>query len=643
MPAMAATMDHSAGEHLLRARGAGIVACGVKGGDTKKTLSQHKNIKNTIMKHYTNAARLLLMAALAASAAACSDDDNISIGENEEAQNIGKAVGNFSAEEWYPGGKLGTTDNTGSNAYSDQTPEVDNDPTLFSLFFQGEQMFERQFTTTTAPFKGLGPASVRKSCIDCHPEYGHGKRMTQYETKYSNGNGYLLVVYHPKGADAENSDGWSNDGPYVSEVTGMPQTQASAPFKAPIDESQIQLKWLTVDKMESGLPMKFPDGETFQLIYPDIRIPQTAFHTSPTPYETGDVAVRLESTIGVIGTGLIDAIPQDSIRAQYAKTAKYFQSQGLDVTEYVNPSFWNATTQDWGPSALYSNWGATGHQGGQLADGTKTTPQSYKSLKRFTYALTRASLQDGPGANAIWNITNVSRPDRPYLYTTKAWAKAMSQDPEVIAAIKADPTSPYYADGTEEGIKEAVYNLLLPTTNQFDNQWHNFQPDMTADQFHAFMVWHRGLAIPRARNLQDADVQRGKKIFNEIGCTACHRPRWHTTTDNYWVPEMIAGKPLPRYQNQTIFPYSDFMQHKLYLKNDIHGSWCRTTPLWGRGLSLLNTGAEDRMHDCRARNEVEAIMWHAYSKKSHAYQAALRFYNLPKADRDAVVKFLRAI
>ena len=594
------------------------------------------------MKKPTSKTSLLVMAAAMATLTACSDDDKVTVSQNEEAQSIGQAVGNFKAEEWYPGGELGTTDNTGSNAYSDQAPAIDQNTTLYNLFFQGEQLFERQFTTSTGAFQGLGPASVRSSCIDCHPEYGHGKRMQQYQTRYSNGNGYLLVVYHPNGANADNSDGWSNDGGYVKEVTAMPQTQAAKPFKAPIDESQIQMKWLTVDRMPSGLPLQFPDGEKYELQYPDIRIPQSAFHTTPTPYETGNVAVRLESTIGVIGTGLIDAIPQDSIRAQYARTASWYKSQGLDVTEYVNPAYWNATTADWGPSALYFAWGQPGLRGGQLADGTKTD-DNYKLVKRFTYALTRASLQDGPGANAIWNITNVSRPDRPFLYTTDAWAQNMSDDSEVIAAIKADPTSPYYADGTEAGIKEAVRNLLSPKTNQFDNPWHNFKPEMTADQFHAFMVWHRGLAVPRARNLQDPDVQRGKQLFQEMGCASCHRPRWQTTTDNYWLPEMIAGRAMPRYQNQTIYPYSDFMQHKLYMKNNIHGSWCRTTPLWGRGLSLLNTGAEDRLHDCRARNEVEAIMWHAYSKQSHAYESALKFYNLPKADRDAVVKFLRAI
>lgn len=85
------------------------------------------------------------------------------------------------------------------------------------------------------------------------------------------------------------------------------------------------------------------------------------------------------------------------------------------------------------------------------------------------------------------------------------------------------------------------------------------------------------------------------------------------------------------------------VQHRLFMINDIHGSWCRTTPLWGRGLSMINTGAEDRLHDCRARNEIEAIMWHAYSKQSEAYFSAEKFYYLPKSDRDAVVKFLRSI
>ena len=221
----------------------------------------------------------------------------------------------------------------------------------------------------------------------------------------------------------------------------------------------------------------------------------------------------------------------------------------------------------------------------------------------------------------------------------------MSENKKVIAAIKKDPSSPYYNDGTEAGIAAAVKALLDPKTNQFNNAYHNFKPEMTDNNFWQYMVWHRGLAVPRARDLNDATVQRGKKLFMEMGCVSCHRPKWETGDDNYWVPSPIKNNNLnlPKYAHQTIYPYTDMIQHRLYMKNGIHGSWCRTTPLWGRGLSLLNTGAEDRLHDCRARNEVEAIMWHAYSKNSDAYWSAVKFYHLPKADRDAVVKFLRSI
>ena len=579
--------------------------------------------------------------ALATTMASCSDDESKVEIQETDAAYVGKEVGNFSADEWYPGGKLGTTENTGSSSYSDQTPAVDNDPELFKQFFIGEQMFERQYSWNTGAFKGLGPASVRSSCFDCHPEYGHGKRKLQYETRYGNGNGYLLVVYHPT------SEG-SNDGGYIKEVTGMPQTQAQSPFLPPIDESKITISWPHVAKMETDeIPaMQFPDGEKFDLIYPEITIPQSAFNTDPVP---SNYAVRLESTIGIGGTGLIDAIPSEDIVAQYKSEASYFKKAGKEVSEYINPSMFDANTMEMTASAYYTTFGRDSKYaiGGVHADGTEfdpnTTDGNKKIIKRFTYALTRGSLQDGPGANAIWNITNVTRQDRPCLYTTTPWAKAMSENTKVIAAIKKDPTSPYYADGTDEGIKEAVANLLDPKTNQFDNQWHNFKPEQSMDDFYAFMVWHRGLAVPRARNLNDPQVQKGKKLFMEWGCANCHKPSWKTGDDNYVTSKYIADKKLPRYQNQTIHPYSDFVQHKLYMMNDIHGSWCRTTPLWGRGLSYVNTGAEDRLHDCRARNEVEAIMWHCYSKKSHAYHAAMNFYKASKSDRDAVVKFLRSI
>lgn len=564
----------------------------------------------------------------------CKDDDEPINDKIKPAEEVfGKANEAFSAEEWYPGGELGTTKNA---SYSAPAQAVANIGVDYN-FKKGEDNFEHLYTFTDEPRKGLGPAWVRNSCIHCHPSYGHGKRMDRYRAN-DFGNGYLLVIYHPEaGTDLDGVEYAKNS--YIRQVTGMPQTQAMKPFKAPIDESQIDLQWINVSSMESGLPMEFPDGEKYSLIYPEVTIPQTAFNTVPLPV---NYEVRLENTIGVYGTGLLDAIEEGDMKEQYQKEAKY-------VT--LNPGIWDTEKNDWASSAWYS-----------LADGTKR-------IKKFTYAMTRASLQDGPGANAIWNITNVTRSDRHYFYTTAAWAKAMSEDDEVISYIQENGNDknsllyPYYADGTKEGISARVNELLSISSKAGQETWekyfykgapYNGEDEMSDRDYYDFMVWHRGLAVPAARNLYAASVQRGKKVFNEIGCATCHRPSWKTGDDNMFIDNSIKAYAesigvsdtksiMPRYPNQTIWPYTDLVQHRLFMKNDIRTGWCRTTPLWGRGLSLRLTGAEDRLHDARARNEIEAIMWHAYSKESDAYDSAEKFYKLSKEDRDAVVDFLKAI
>ena len=514
--------------------------------------------------------------------------------------------------EWYyTGGKLGTTTNTSSMTFRQPTPATE-EAGLGTMFAQGDQIAEKPFVTNESGRQhGLGPVYVRASCQHCHPNYSHGTSVPEGTYDAANvGNGTLLVVINPATQA------------YVPWLAGMPQLFGAAPFKAPLDPDQITVTWKQATDEHGN---QFADGEKYELRYPEVTMPNTAVYVYNQGYrdpdgllETQGYEVKLENTIGVYGSGLLDAIPDQDIIDQYAKEA----ADGK-LKNGLNPAFWDGGFQT---SGYYKNdpqWGP----------------------KRFTYALTRGPIMDAAGANAIWNITNVSRSDRPYLYSTNAWAKKMSETPSVIAAIKANPNSPYYADGTDEGIAEAVNGLLSPGTNQFDNPWHNFEPEMSDQNFWAFMVWHRGLAIPRARNLNDPEVQRGKEVFNQIGCQYCHRAKWQTTRDDFWAPSIITSNNLnlPTYKNQTIYPYTDMVQHRLYMKNGIHGSWCRTTPLWGRGLSKINTGAEDRLHDCRARNEIEAIMWHGYSKNSDAYESTLKFYNLPKADRDAVVKFLRSI
>ena len=581
---------------------------------------------------------------------ACSDEENISnsLGELIPEEDVfGKANDVFTADEWFPGGSLGTTEKA---SYSAPAPAMDAVAGMEQDFLMGETFFEKLYTIDQAPRRGLGPAWVRSSCIACHPAYGHGKRQTEYRAN-TVGNGYLLVVYHPQVAFTEDGVRYTTESSgYISEVTGMPQTQAMSPFKAPIDENQIDIEWKNVTVMPSGLPMTFPDGEQYALIYPEVTIPASAFNTNPKPtnYE-----VRLESTIGMYGTGLLDAIDDDDIEKQWASEARFVD---------MNPNMWDKAAGTFKPSAYYS----------AAYNNTGSFHGSRGPLKRFTYAMTRGSLQDGAGSNAIWNITNVTRSDRHWLYTTSAWAKAMSEDAEVISYIKehgASPASilhPYYADGTDEGIAARVNEILscssVARKDVFDKYLfrgapYNGQDEMSDRQYYQFMVWHRGLAVPAARNLNDAQVQRGKKLFSQIGCAQCHRPSWTTGADNMWVDDATKAyadanglakdgdytKLLPKYPHQTIWPYTDMVQHRLYMENDIRTGWCRTTPLWGRGLSRRLTGADDRLHDCRARSVLEAIMWHGYSRQSQGFRAVEKFYNLPKADRDAIVKFVESI
>ena len=225
--------------------------------------------------------KYFLMGLAVLSFAACSDEDT--------PRQINPPIEPVTDEEWYAGGLLGTTFNSSASAYEDPTPAVEN-AGMTDKFKYGEYFFERTYTQNTKPFNGLGPLYVRNSCMSCHPGYGHGKRMERYRAD-DWGNGYLLVV-------TDHTD------TYLSSLTGMPQTKATAPFKAPIDEDKINIEWLDYTDEWGN---KFPDGETYSLIYPEVTIPEDAYYVplevNGKTVDYANVKVRLESTIGIYGTG----------------------------------------------------------------------------------------------------------------------------------------------------------------------------------------------------------------------------------------------------------------------------------------------------------------------------------------------------
>ena len=109
--------------------------------------------------------RLFFVSMLAAPMLSACSDDNDSLANlgplTPEEQMFGKATGNFTAEEWYPGGQLGTTEKA---SYSAPAPAVTNQAGMEDDFIVGEGFFEKLYTFEQEPRKGLGPAWVRNSC-----------------------------------------------------------------------------------------------------------------------------------------------------------------------------------------------------------------------------------------------------------------------------------------------------------------------------------------------------------------------------------------------------------------------------------------------------------------------------------------------
>lgn len=567
---------------------------------------------------------------VASAITACSDNENQHV-PSDNPEN------NEKPEWYYTGGQLGTAYLTTSNALEQPTEPIEANEEMSQRFKNGEQLFEKMYMNNHSGVrKGLGAAYVRSSCIHCHPGYGHGKRNPAgvFQTT-SIGNGCLLVVYNP------DTDG------YVSWLTGMPQGHATQPFKAPLDESKVIIEW---KKYTDEWGNKFPDGESYDLEYPEVTLAADAVYAKNEGVisSLGNYKVLLESTIGIYGTGLLDAISDDDLKAQYAKEEQdgYMQN-GLNEAFFKNG--------EW--VKQYSNTKVT-DVNPDFSDKGEQHPF------RFTYALSRGPLQDAAGANAMWNITNVTRSNRRYhyldtyfasasgedktVYGGSSWVKASANDPEVqagyqsyIEEVDPDKNHPtWHADDYKDKTQVARAIAAYLTSQELD-------VEMDDEDFIDFMVWHRGLAVPAARNVDDPDVIKGKELFEQIGCAYCHRPSWTTGDDNFYDPNGFFTKGdsrLPRYPNQTIWPYSDLVQHKLHMENDIRTGWCRTTPLWGRGLHQMCTGSTtaDRLHDNRARNVIEAIMWHG-NAKSDARMTVEKFRNLSKAERDAIVKFIDSI
>ena len=153
--------------------------------------------------------------------------------------------------------------------------------------------------------------------------------------------------------------------------------------------------------------------------------------------------------------------------------------------------------------------------------------------------------------------------------------------------------------------------------------------------FDALVFYSRNVGVPARRKAGDPRVLKGKQLFHDASCAACHRPMFRTRAD---AEIEQAG--------QIIRPYTDLLLHDMGagLADDrpegaATGQDWRTPPLWGIGLTKTVSGETFFLHDGRARTLMEAILWH----DGEAATARDRVKAMTPAQRADLLRFLASL
>lgn len=164
----------------------------------------------------------------------------------------------------------------------------------------------------------------------------------------------------------------------------------------------------------------------------------------------------------------------------------------------------------------------------------------------------------------------------------------------------------------------------------------NGEPEVSDNILRLVLFYSRNLAVPARRDVNAPEVLAGKTLFYRAGCQSCHTPKY-TTAANAAEPELA---------NQVIRPYSDLLLHDMgdgladnRTEFQASGREWRTPPLWGIGLTQAVSGHTQFLHDGRARNLLEAVLWHG-GEATAAQQQVLSFN---AEQRTALLAFLNSL
>jgi len=164
---------------------------------------------------------------------------------------------------------------------------------------------------------------------------------------------------------------------------------------------------------------------------------------------------------------------------------------------------------------------------------------------------------------------------------------------------------------------------------------HGGAPEINDKLLNHVTFYVANLAVPDSAVQQDGDAHRGQALFETAGCQKCHRPRLQAGESKY-----------PWLSNRTIYPYTDLLLHDLgdELADNravfgANGREWRTAPLWGLGLAKKIAPGVGFLHDGRARNVLEAILWHG----GEAQQSRVIVEQMTSDERSELLRFVESL
>jgi CxxC motif-containing protein (DUF1111 family) len=412
-------------------------------------------------------------------------------------------------------------------------------------FVEGREQFNEPWVVAPDPSGvwGLGPTFNEDRCAACHADNGRARAPAD---RGEVTRGPLLRLSVPGSGE--------HGAPLPHPHYGDQLQNRGIAGRVPA-EGRVIVTW-------EALEVAYADGEIAMLRRPLIELRDLQFG------ELGaDTLMSLRSAPQLVGLGLLEAVPEETILALAAEQ----RARGVEgKPNYV----WDIE-------------------------------QERMALGRFGWKASQPNLRQQTAAAFIGDIGATT-----YLFQSENCPAVQ------LACIDTPSAASCGGQGGCGG--------------------NTFRPEVNPSRLKGITLYLQALAVPARRDTHDPAVRRGERLFADAQCDGCHVPALKTGPD----------AALAAAANLTIRPYTDLLLHDMGEgladgRPDFAASgreW-RTPPLWGVGLLPAVSGHSELLHDGRARNIAEAILWHG----GQAQASREAFRGMRKTDRDALVRFVESL